>query len=373
MTAGQSVLAVDLHGLVRRAEARFGGEQLAHVRLHRDVLAAVGLRGGGEDHRPGGVEVGGHVGELVLDGLESEQRLPERDPGPGVGDGQIPGAPGGPDQGGTVEQPVEGDAADADAQPLADLSEQVRDGDAAVLEEQVAFHLLARHGHGAVQDTAAGGVQVDEEGAVGLLAVRHPGDDDREVGERGGGAEDLVPAQHVTVAVARRGGPHAAYVRTGVLFGEGEAAGAFAPYDRQEIALPLLVGGVLHDRADAQRSAHVAEDRVGQGRPGGGELLLQSTQFGEVQSLAAEFRRQADAVEAELGAALPDAFQGGPVQPALGGDAVRPLVGQEFVGQVGAQPADEVLEAEVVVVVRGEGVGHGVFPVQWTRRSAPDQ
>ncbi len=112
---------------------------------------------------------------------------------------------------------------------------------------------------------------------------------------------------------------------------------------------------------------------MGESRPGGGQLLFEGAQFVDAQALAAELGGQADAVEAEFRAALPDVFEGGAVELCLGGDAVLALVGDELVVEVGAQASDEVLEARVVVVGGFESEGHARGPVQLTRRSAPAQ
>src|SRR6185312_16714142 len=66
----EAVAAVELHGLVADAHGYFAGVELGHAGFAGDALARVLEHGGALGEQAGGVEFGGHVGELPLDPLE---------------------------------------------------------------------------------------------------------------------------------------------------------------------------------------------------------------------------------------------------------------------------------------------------------------
>lgn len=71
-----AIAAVELQGLVADLDARGGGEALGHRTVKASLrMAAVQSVGGQQCHLPAGGELGEHVGELELQGLELGRRL----------------------------------------------------------------------------------------------------------------------------------------------------------------------------------------------------------------------------------------------------------------------------------------------------------
>src|SRR4051812_29448534 len=134
-----AVAAEHLYGLDGDVHRGVGGEQLGH----RGVLAAVGLVAVDLGARP--VEQlarGGrprlHVGELELHALELGDRLPELPALVGVGDRVVDRALGDPPRLRGDAEPRVVERAERDVHALVDLADQVRGGDADVVEDRLA-------------------------------------------------------------------------------------------------------------------------------------------------------------------------------------------------------------------------------------------
>src|ERR1019366_1595235 len=89
---GVAVAAVDAKALLDAEATGLGGEQLGHPRLEVRANACVLQARRAQSEQPGGVDLGGHVGELELDRLVLCDRLAERLALLGVAQSQLQGA-----------------------------------------------------------------------------------------------------------------------------------------------------------------------------------------------------------------------------------------------------------------------------------------
>src|SRR6185369_2626850 len=132
-----AVAPVDLHRLHGHLDGGLAGVELGHGGLHGVLLARVAQRGRPPGQEARGIHLGGHVRDLELDGLEVRDGVAElaavrgvavRGLERGLGDAQR--------EGGDPDAPAVQDAQGVD-EPVALLAQQVRGGDAAVLEDQL--------------------------------------------------------------------------------------------------------------------------------------------------------------------------------------------------------------------------------------------
>src|SRR5690606_30413947 len=99
--------AVDAHGLGGDGEGGLAGEELGHAGLDVAALAGLLVLGGVAGEQPGGLQPGGHVGQLELDGLVLGDGLAEGRALLGVVEGGVEGGPGDADgPGGDVDAAV---------------------------------------------------------------------------------------------------------------------------------------------------------------------------------------------------------------------------------------------------------------------------
>jgi hypothetical protein len=155
-------------------------------------------------------QLGGHVGQHVLDGLELADGAAELAAREGVVARVAQRHLCQAHHGRAVQQAVDGDAPQRQRQAAAALADQVGGGHARTLQDDVAGGRLA--GHGLVAELAphAGRVQVDEKGrnlarpgvGRGLLGGR--GHQHRAVGKGRAGDEALAAGEHPVVAVLHR-------------------------------------------------------------------------------------------------------------------------------------------------------------------------
>jgi hypothetical protein len=142
------------------------------------------------------------------------------------------------------------------------------DRDGGVVEEDLVEHLLAGHvADGAGLDT--GGVHVDDEGGDALVlgaALDGGGiraqQEQPPTGQVGGGDPDLLPVDHVAVAVPDGRGPEIGQVVTGVRFREPLAPVIGSVQDRRQPAGLLLLGAPGDDhRTDLPEPVGVEQPR----------------------------------------------------------------------------------------------------------------
>jgi len=132
---GEADAAEDFDGLAGDVFGDQRGMQLCHGGLLDEGQAGVAEAGGVIDHEPGRFDVHGHFGELELDALELGDGLAELAALAGVGDGVLQGA-----MSETNELGADGDAAAVEGfngyfVAFAGFAEDVRGGDAAVVED----------------------------------------------------------------------------------------------------------------------------------------------------------------------------------------------------------------------------------------------
>src|SRR4051812_46969818 len=219
-----AVAAENLNGLDRHVHRRVRGEQLRH----RGVLAQSGLRA--VRHRARLVEQLArrcrarlHLGELVLDRLELEDRLAERDALLRVLAGVVGRALRDADRlrGGAEARALE--RAERDGQAAALLADEVLRRHADILEQRVAGrravdpHLVLE-----LRDREALGVLRDDERARALLLAVGDREHDVEVGDRRVGDPVLRAVDDPAVAILDRGRAHRGGVRAGLGLGQRE-------------------------------------------------------------------------------------------------------------------------------------------------------
>ena len=161
-------------------------------------------------------------------------------------------------------QPLEPEPLVRERHPVALRADQVRGGDAHVLERDDRVVVADRVRVGRGPDHAdARGRQVDQEHRV--LAVvrpaRQPGLEEGEVGGVVRGDVPLDPVEHVLVAVAVRGGLDRVDVRPRALLGDRVALLAVARDRRPDVALELV--GRRDLRQPGRRGGRHPAERVG--------------------------------------------------------------------------------------------------------------
>jgi hypothetical protein len=157
---------------------------------------------------------------------------------------------------------------------------------------------------------------------------------DCRVGESGRADVVLVAGDDVAVAVTYRACSDARRVGTAVRLRHREAHAHFALDHRRHEASHLVVGCVLHQRADPGRPSPIAQHVREENRTRCGDVILQSAQVGERDPLAREIARQVDAVETQLPAAAPDGSDKLPVEPIFVAQAEPTLHRDQFLLQV---------------------------------------
>jgi hypothetical protein len=289
------------------------------------------LGGGPVGQQPGRLDLGCHVGDLQLDGLEVRDRLTERRPLPRVPQRRLVRRLGDADR-------ARRDVDPADLQAVQDLlqaaallaAEQVDRRDADLVEDQLAGlrALVAELGQ-VPADREAGRVRVDEQDRHAFVRLgRIFGGLDQhgqDAGHPGVRDPRLGPADHVVVAVFDRGGHDALQVGPGARLGERDARAELAGGHLRQVPFLLLVGATAGDqpaghrvRAEqARRAQPRARDLLegeGVGDAVGAEAAVL---FGDVEAEEAQFPELAHDLRGIAASALP-----------FGGDRHDLLVGE---------------------------------------------
>src|SRR5580700_3520228 len=218
---GETVTAVDLHRLVGGAHRNFGSKQFGHGRLLGDALPVILHPTGAIREQARGVDLSGHVGELVLNGLKLRDGPAELDALLGVFERSLISALRGADrERGDGNAPAIQNAQAVD-ESLALLAQQLRFGHTAIGE----YHFTGGAGAHAelvflLAELKTGNAFFkDERGnaVVGRGAVR-----DRHghanVRVAGIGGEHFAAVDHPASAVLHRFGSHARGVGAGFTF-----------------------------------------------------------------------------------------------------------------------------------------------------------
>src|ERR1700740_3197999 len=218
----EAVAPEDLHAALRRAHRDLGGIQLRHRRRLRDALAGVFDHGGAVAEEPRGVNLGCHVSEHELDGLEVRDRPPEGLALLGVVARGLVRAAGDADG-----ERADGDAASVEDfhgvdEAIADLAEDVLARYTAVFEHELRG-VAGAHAELVLflAGADAGAVHLDGEGGDAVLLVFAVGDgeDDGDVGVTRVGDEVLGAVEDPAVAVLHAGRAHAGGVAAGARLG----------------------------------------------------------------------------------------------------------------------------------------------------------
>ncbi|MNM80956.1 hypothetical protein D3C81_929390 [compost metagenome] len=266
-------------------------------------------------HLPAGGEVGEHVGELELQGLELGQRLAELLAFLDIAQRLLQRGLGG----------AEGAAGDVQAAAVQSLHG---------VDEALAFRAdaVARRNAHAFESDGAGRLRLpahlvlvaaiadafgvgrhqeagDALGAV-LAGARH---DDQHVGAAGAGDEGLGAVQHVFVALTASAGAQARGVGAGVRFGQAVGGEQFAG---DQAGQPLLLQRRIAERGE-HPAGHVVDGDVGGGGDAAGGQLFEDQRRGQprqaqpavvladVQAEVALFGGAADHVHREVVLAVP--------------------------------------------------------------------
>ena len=292
---GEADAAVDLLAMGDHAAAGLAAPGLRHGRVH--VLGRLVLAGG-----PGGlvgneahaVDVGDHVGGLVLDGLEGADGAAELDALLGVVDGDLEVLLGEADEVGVLE--IHGDVAAAHARLGID-GHDVLGSDADVVEDDLGL-LVAGDGLEEV-DLHAGLVAGDDE--VGEPAIGGIRDDVQVVGHVGVGHEELRATEHVAVAVGAGGEGVAGAVPAARFLGDCVGVDGGPAGDAGEV-LRLL--GVVTGDDEPGGAGGVGDEGTGNERPP--ELLDEDAEVQVAEAGAAVLLGNHEALPAELGHLLPE-------------------------------------------------------------------
>src|SRR5262245_30275243 len=283
--------AVDLNGLVGHPVRGLAREQLGHRRLLHVGLAGVPEQRGVVHEQARGLDLGGHVGQHELHGLEVGDWLIELAALLGVRDRVIEGAARDAEGYGADRDASAGQRAHEGLEAAARIAEQVLVGHEAILE-------VDRHRVGAAQthlllartgaEALGCGVHDERRDAVGARARLGHGRERHVLRDAAVGDVDLVAvhlpsARHLLGARLGAGGVGA---RAGL--GEAERADRLAlGHRRQELDLLLLAAVGRHRSAaerhvrgqrDARGGAHPRDlldgDRVAQGVEPGAAVAL---------------------------------------------------------------------------------------------------
>ena len=198
--------AVDLDGQAGDALGYLRGEVFAHGGLLEEVELRVLEPGGVVDEEAGGFDVGGHLGELELHGLELDDGLAELLAFFGPLCGVAPCALGEAEHLGADADAAFVEGLDGDLVAFAGFAEDLRGRDDAVAEDELA-------GAGGADaelvfffaESEAGGVFFDEEGGDAFVAGGgvEGGEDDEDAGLFGVGDPELLAVEDVVVATLR--------------------------------------------------------------------------------------------------------------------------------------------------------------------------
>jgi uncharacterized protein (TIGR02265 family) len=291
---GVAIAPVDLHRPVADPVGGLAGEELGHARLPGEGLPRLLERGGPQRQEPGGVQLGGTVGEHPLDRLELRDGFVELPPVPGVADGGVEGrlcdAAG---LAGDADAPaVEGHHGDLEAP--AGLAQQRVVGDEAALEgerdrvRRPEPHLVLRapglHPLGAPLHQEAG------DPAGPCPAGARPHDEHPRVGP--GGDPLLLAVEEVAPVDPGGGGAHPAGIAAGSGLAQREGPRRVAPRrQRRDVPPPLRFRPEGRDHLPD----HVGHrHRHRRGRAGGGDLHHRQRVGHHPRLRAAQLFRQVD-------------------------------------------------------------------------------
>jgi hypothetical protein len=334
---------VDLDGLLRRADGEAAGLELRLRGRQREVPALVLEERRLVGQEPCGLDLGRHVGELGLDGLELRDRLAERLALLGVGQRLVERA----------LREADAHRRDPDAPDVEDVQELLEPGAARAQEVLLRHAALGERQRPRVRRVpahlpvrlallVAGRAVLDDDVRDLRVTVAGAGDGrDRDVpGDVGAGVGDelLGAVDDPLRALEARAGLRVAGVAARLRLGEPEGAEAPAGAQIGQVALLLLLGAEQVDRLRAERRVRAHRDRHGRVDP---RELLDGDRVGQrVAARAAVLLGERDAHEPEL-AELRD-------------DLVREaLLAIELLGHrrdlVAGEVADGLLDEAVVV------------------------
>jgi hypothetical protein len=328
--AGVAHAAVDLHDPVddlvglHPAEELGDGLRVARVPPHRH------LPGGVQDEQAQGLDLGLGVGDHPLDGLAVGDGRPERLAGPGVLDRHVQQALAPAERAGGQQVAALADPLHGEGEPVPLLAQDVLMGHAHVLEDQGGGAALA-HGVDGLGGPAR--VAVDEEAGhapVGALLRVGDREDHGEVGLVAACDEGLLAVDHPLVAVADRAGADGLGVGARAGLGDGEAGAALTGDRGQEVALLLLLVGVVQDVVGLAAEL--------EGQEGSAQFDLDDRRGDRVQAHAAVLGRRLHAPEVGLAGQL---AQAGALLGVQAGRAALALAAQHLVLQRHELPLDE--------------------------------
>ena len=245
---------------------RFRGKELGHRGLLQTGAPRLAQRCRMQNHLPRRLDPGGHIREAEGHGLMLDDGFAEGHPLARIVAGSLEGRAGHADG-------LRGDA-DAPAlkvrqrdlvaltflaQTVLDRHAHVGEGERAGVRTMLAELVLDR------DDLVAGGVGRHDKGGDAALAGVRVGhrekDDDIAVLARGD--ELLRAVDDVVIAIAARAGLERRGVRSGLRFGQGEAADPLARRHLRQEALFLRLGAKAQDRRAADRAVDREDCRAG--------------------------------------------------------------------------------------------------------------
>ena len=223
---GESDASEDFDGARGDAFGHLRGEILAHGGFGDERQSGIAQAGGVVDHQPRGFDFDGHFGEIELHALEFRDRLAELLALLGVGEGVIERA-----LRETGHLRADADAAfveglDGDLVAFADFADDVRFGDAAIVEDQLAG------GRGAdaelvffLADLKAGEFALDQECRDAFVSGFgiYVGEEEIEAGFVGVGDPEFAAGDAVVVAGVDGAGRQGEGVGAGAGFGKSVA------------------------------------------------------------------------------------------------------------------------------------------------------
>ena len=260
---GVAVAAHHLHALERHPLGDFGDEELHHRGLlgEHPLGVLVGQRRDPAGHQPGRLEVGGEVGEAVLERLEGADRPAELLALLGVGEGVVEGALGDAEHRRGEDQALDVEAGHQLGPALVDLAEHRLGRGLDVVEVErvglAAAHRLDRDDFHPV-DLAR---DPDHRQALVLgLALGRAADDEDVVGDVGVGDEDLLAVDDEAAVDALGRGGQRADVGAGLGLGHRDRLDRAAGDPAEDLRL-LLLGAEAPGRAGDDQRRRVAADR----------------------------------------------------------------------------------------------------------------
>ena len=259
---GHSVPAVDLDRPVDDPAGAFGGQELGHRRLRAERLAPLRLARRCQGRPAGRSDIDLVVDHHPLDRLAGGERSAEGLPLLGVVDAHRLGGDRDADTTGGIRDALARQPVVGDREALADLAQHIGVGHAGVLELQFGPIVARPQSVDHAAHVEPGRVGIDYEAGDAAAALRGigAGEDDAEVGPIGAGDEDLRAGDQPVIAVADRPGadrPRRVGAARG--FGKAEEAALFTAQHREQVALLLIVVGLVELRQ--ARAAEGAEAR----------------------------------------------------------------------------------------------------------------